>query len=38
MAKDASMFSSLDSTLENNIYVFNDFDLDITSHGNVACR
>lgn len=36
MAKYPPMFSSLESTLENDIFVANDFALDITSHGDVT--
>lgn len=38
MAKDDSLFSSLDTTIENKIYVANDFALDIVGHGDVTCR
>ena len=38
MAKDASLFSSLDNTVEKKIYVVDDFALITTSHGDVTCR
>ena len=38
MAKDASLFSSLDSTLEKKIYVVDDFGFDIDGHAEVTCR
>ena len=37
MANDASLFTSLDYSLEKKIYIVDDFGLDITGHGNVAC-
>ena len=36
MAKYTSLFSSLDSTLEENILVVDDFSLDIPIHGDVV--
>ena len=38
MDEDASLFSYLHTTIEKNIYVANDFALDIVGHGDVACR
>ena len=38
MAKDPSLFSSLDCALKNNFFVANDFVLHITSHGDVTFR
>ena len=38
MAKDASVFTSLDTFVTKKIYLVNDFALDITGHGDVACR
>ena len=38
MIKDTSLFSSLDIVVENNIYVVDDFALDIAIHGYVACQ
>ena len=37
MAKDAFLFSSLDVAAENNIYVANDFALDIVGCGDIPC-
>ena len=38
MAKDASLFSSLDTTSEKKIYVAHDFALNINGHGDVTCQ
>ena len=38
MAKDASLFSSLDTTTENKIYLVDDFALDIVGHGDIPFR
>jgi hypothetical protein len=38
MAKDASLFTSLDKVVERKIYVVDDFSLDIVGHGDVPCR
>lgn len=38
MVKNASLFTSLNSSLENKIYVVDDFGLDIIGPGNVASR
>ena len=38
MAKDASMFFSLDTAAKKKIYVANDFSLDISGHGDVSYR
>ena len=38
MAKDTSFFSSPDFALEKEIFVADDFALDIVGHGDVACR
>lgn len=38
MDKDASLFSSLDLALENNIYVDDDSVLNIIGHGDVSCQ
>jgi hypothetical protein len=38
MAKDASLFTSLDKVVEWKIYVADDFSLDIVGHGDVPCR
>lgn len=38
MAKDASLFSSFDTTTAKNIYVEDDFALDTIGHGDVSCR
>ena len=36
MAKEASLFSSLDTSTKNKIYVVDNFALDITSHGDAT--
>lgn len=36
MANDASLFSSLDTTTKNKVYVIDDFALDISDCGDVA--
>ena len=38
MAKDASLLSSLDTTIEKKIYVVYDFALDIVGHGDIDCQ
>lgn len=38
MMKDASLFSSLDMDIEKNIYVVDDFTLDITGNSEIPCR
>jgi hypothetical protein len=38
MAKDASLFTSLDKVVEWKIYVVDEFSLDIVGHGDVPCR
>jgi hypothetical protein len=38
MVKDASLFTSLDKDVEKNIYVSDDFSLDIVGHGDVPCQ
>ena len=38
MAKDASLFSSLNVSTKNNIYVVNEFALDIVGHGDITCQ
>jgi hypothetical protein len=37
MDKDASLFTWLDETKEREIYVVDDFVLDVTSQGDVSC-
>ena len=37
MSKDLSLFSSLDFGLEKNIFLVDDFALDIVGHGDVQC-
>ena len=37
MDKDDSLFSSLDTIVENKIYVGDDFALDISNHNDVSC-
>jgi hypothetical protein len=37
MVKHASLFSSLNVSTKNNIYVANDFGLDIIVHGDIPC-
>lgn len=37
MEKDASLFSSLDTTVEKKIYVADEFSLDIARHGDIPC-
>ena len=36
MVRDASLFCSLDPATEKNIYVANNFALDITGHGDIS--
>ena len=38
MENDASLFSSLNTTTKNKIYVVDDFSLDITGHGDIPFR
>ena len=38
MAKDVSLFSSLDTYAEEKIYVENDFSLEIPGHSDVTCQ
>ena len=38
MAKDDSLFSSLDTTIEKKIYVVDGFSLGIVGHGDFACE
>jgi hypothetical protein len=38
MAKDASLLTSLDEAKEREIYVVDDFTLDIVGQGDVTCR
>ena len=38
MAKDSSLFTSLDEAKERKIYVVDDFSLDIIGQGDVSCR
>ena len=38
MVKDAPLFSSRNIVVENNIYVADDFSLDITEHGDIPCQ
>ena len=38
MDSDASLFSSLDTSTENKIYVEDKFTIDIVGHGDIACR
>jgi hypothetical protein len=37
MAKDASLFTSLNEAKERKIYVVDDFSLDIVGQGDVSC-
>jgi hypothetical protein len=38
MAKDNSWFSYFEIVIEKDIFVANDFVLNITGHGDIACR
>jgi len=38
MDKDASLFTSLDDFVERNIYIVDDFSIDIVGKGDVSCR
>jgi hypothetical protein len=38
MAKDTSLFTSLNEAEERKIYVADDFPLDIAGQGDVSCR
>lgn len=38
MAKNDSLFSSLDTATEKMIYMVNDFTVNMTGHGYVTCR
>ena len=38
MAKDASLFSSLEMATKKKIFVVDDFSLDIVGRGDIPCR